>query len=191
MYFFRIFLLSGILSISIFAKEYAIQKLSSSAKFQVKYQKTKEFEGLFSDISGLIRYDDSKNELNFIEGKIKVDSLQSNNNEINSLIKSDKILDSLDFPNILFITTKIEENKIFGNLIIKNVKKNIELEIQNDGVFLDSLYLSLYGKIKRSYFDLSWDELLDFGSSSVSNEIELKIDLEAKLIDNLNFKNKK
>ena len=42
-------------------------------------------------------------------------------------------------------------------------------------------------KIKRSYFDLTWDELLDTGSSALDNEIAIEIDIEAEKQEKLKF----
>ena len=100
---------------------------------------------------------------------------------------STKIFDSKKFPNIKFVATKIEQDTIFGDLTIKNVTKNIELDFENSGEFFGKVYLKLSGKIKRSYFDLTWDELLDTGSSALDNEIAIEIDIEAEKQEKLKF----
>lgn len=88
-------------------------------------------------------------------------------------------------PKIKFVATKIEQDRIFGDLTIRNVTKNVEFDLENSGEFFGKIYLKISGKIKRSYFDLTWDELLDTGSSSVDNDIFIEIDIEAKKKKNL------
>ena len=85
------------------------------------------------------------------------------------------------------VATKIEQDRIFGDLTIRNVTKNVEFDLENSGEFFGKIYLKISGKIKRSYFDLTWDELLDTGSSSVDNDIFIEIDIEAKKEEKLNF----
>ena len=41
--------------------------------------------------------------------------------------------------------------------------------------------------LKRSSFDLFWDVLENFGSSAVSNDIKVSIDIEATLQNDLIF----
>ncbi len=91
------------------------------------------------------------------------------------------------YPKIKFVATKIEQDRIFGDLTIRNVTKNVEFDLENSGEFFGKIYLKISGKIKRSYFDLTWDELLDTGSSSVDNDIFIEIDIEAKKEEKLNF----
>ena len=174
-----------------FAKEYKIVSDSSTAEFSLKYKKTEDIKGIFSDINGFVTYDDENSKISSLKGEVLVDFIDNLDNKIVSMIVSEKILDSSKYPTIKFSATKIDENRIFGDLIIKGVKRNVEFELINSGVFLDKLYFTLKGKLKRSYFDLSWDELLDSGSVAVSNEINLNINIEAKLYNDIEFQFKK
>ncbi|MFV7789443.1 YceI family protein [Aliarcobacter lanthieri] len=187
----KIALSTLLLTGSLFAKEYRVNTNSSNVDFQITYQKSTLIEGSFKELYGKIDYDENSNLIKSINGEIEVDSVQSINKELDNLISSKKILNAEDFPTISFITTKIEENKVFGNLKIKDVVRNIEFELENNGVFLDTLYLTLTATIKRSFFDLSWDELTDIGSSVTSNDIKIKINIEANLVDKFYFKDKK
>ncbi|RBQ31766.1 polyisoprenoid-binding protein [Arcobacter sp. FW59] len=180
-----------ILTSTLFSKEYIVNKDNSNAQFQIKYQKSNIIDGTFKDLSGKIDFDELSNNIKSLKGEIEIDSIQTLNESLEELIKSDKILDNKKFPKITFTATKIEENKIFGDLKIKDVTRNIEFELQNNGVLLDTLYLTLTTNIKRSFFDLSWDELLDTGSSATSNEIQIQINIEANLLDKFYFKDKK
>lgn len=184
----KILCLSSLLATSIFAKEYVITQNNSNAKFTLKYEKIKDITGTFKDIYGTINYDEKSNKIESIKGIIELDSLESFNATLDKLILSEKILDSKMYPEISFVATKIEDGKVFGDLTIKDVKRNIELNIENSGVFLDTLYLHIYGEIKRSYFDISWDELLDTGSTVTDNTIDISISIEANLKNDLEFK---
>lgn len=182
----KIAFLSLFITTSIFAKEYIVNK-SSSAVFKLKYQKTKDVQGYFNNLSGVIDYDESKNKIISLNGDITIDSIEVGNDILEELILSQKILNNKSFPKISFVAVKIEEDKIYGNLTIKNVTRSVEFDIENSGVFLDTLYLQIDGKIQRGSFDLSWDELLDIGSSAVSKDINISISIEANLKSDINF----
>ncbi|MCG3718106.1 polyisoprenoid-binding protein, partial [Aliarcobacter butzleri] len=50
--------------------------------------------------------------------------------------------------------------------------------------FLDKqVIFSMKGETKRSYFDISWDELLETGSIAVSDEIKLTINIKGNLVE--------
>lgn len=188
---FKIATLLMFLSTLGFSKEYVILSDTSSAEFNLKYKKTEDIKGIFNDISGVIKYDENSSKINSLSGEVSVDFIENIDNKLISIIVNEKILDSSKYPTIKFNATKIDENRIFGDVIIKDVKRNIEFELINNGVFLNKLYLTIKGKIKRSYFDLSWDELLDSGSVAFSNDVYLNINLEAKLKNDIEFQFKK
>jgi len=182
----RIVFITLILSSCLFSKEYIVNQ-KSNVQFQLSYQRTKTLDSYFDKVLGSIIYDENSNTIKSLKGKIEVSSIKTLNYDLNALIKSEKILNSKKFPNITFVATKIEKNRVFGDLKIKNVIRNVEFELINNGVFLDTLYLSMTATLKRGFFDLSWDELLDTGSSATSNEIKIKVDIEASLSNKNNF----
>jgi len=182
----RIVFITLILSSCLFSKEYIVNQ-KSNVQFQLSYQRTKTLDSYFDKVLGSIIYDENTNTIKSLKGKLEVSSIKTLNYDLNTLIKSEKILNSKKFPNITFVATKIEKNRVFGDLKIKNVTRNVEFELINNGVFLDTLYLSMTTTLKRGFFDLSWDELLDTGSSATSNEIKIKVDIEASVSNKNNF----
>lgn len=181
----RLIFLISFLASSIFANSFIINRDNSNAEFSIKYYKDKKLEANFSDIYARINYDENLNSLKDISGEIYLNSLNANSENLRNLILSEKILDEALYPTIKFTASKIDENKVYGNLQIKDVVKNIELKLIDSGIFLDTLYLNLQGTLKRSHFDLSWDELFSNGSSAVADEIEVNINIEARKIEDI------
>lgn len=175
------------LSTLLFAGNYKIDSSSTKASFLVKYLNNEEIKGEFGEITGSFVYDDKKSNISKMEAKIKLDSLDMKKDDFKAYILSEKIFDTKKYPEIKFTATKIEEDRVFGDLTIKNVTKNIELDFENSGDFFGKIYLKISGKIKRSYFDLTWDELLDIGSSAVSNDIIIDIDVLAEKEEDIKF----
>lgn len=175
----------------LYAKEFVVNSKNSKANFQLTYQKTNIVDGSFQDISGLIIFDEKENMIKSIKGSVDTDSVSTQNGELTSLIISEKILNSKKYPEIEFIAEKISDDKVFGDITINGVKRSVEFDIENSGIFLDKLYVTMSTTLKRSSFDLFWDVLENFGSSAVSNDIKVSIDIEATLQNDLIFQHAK
>ena len=175
----------------LFAKEFVVNSKNSKANFQLTYQKTNIVDGSFQDISGLIIFDEKENIIKSIKGSVDTDSVSTQNGELTSLIISEKILNSKKYPEIEFIAEKISDDKVFGDITINGVKRSVEFDIENSGIFLDKLYVTMSTTLKRSSFDLFWDVLENFGSSAVSNDIKVTINMEATLQNDLIFQHAK
>ena len=175
----------------LYAKEFVVNSKNSKANFQLTYQKTNIVDGSFQDISGLIIFDEKENIIKSIKGSVDTDSVSTQNGELTSLIISKKILNSKKYPEIEFIAEKISDDKVFGDITINGVKRSVEFDIENSGIFLDKLYVTMSTTLKRSSFDLFWDVLENFGSSAVSNDIKVSIDIEATLQNDLIFQHAK
>ena len=175
----------------LFAKEFVVNSKNSKANFQLTYQKTNIVDGSFQDISGLIIFDEKENIIKSIKGSVDTDSVSTQNGELTSLIISEKILNSKKYPEIEFVTEKISDDKVFGDIKINGVKRSVEFDIENSGIFLDKLYVTMRTTLKRSSFDLFWDVLENFGSSAVSNDIKVTINMEATLQNDLIFQHAK
>ena len=171
----------------LYAKEFVVNSKNSKANFQLTYQKTNIVDGSFQDISGLIIFDEKENIIKSIKGSVDTDSVSTQNGELTSLIISEKILNSKKYPEIEFVTEKISDDKVFGDIKINGVKRSVEFDIENSGIFLDKLYVAMSTTLKRSSFDLFWDVLENFGSSAVSNDIKVSINIEATLQNDLIF----
>ena len=171
----------------LYAKEFVVNSKNSKANFQLTYQKTNIVDGSFQDISGLIIFDEKENIIKSIKGSVDTDSVSTQNGELTSLIISEKILNSKKYPEIEFKAEKISDDKVFGDITINGVKRSVEFDIENSGIFLDKLYVTMSTTLKRSSFDLFWDVLENFGSSAVSNDIKVTINIEATLQNDLIF----
>ena len=175
----------------LYAKEFVVNSKNSKANFQLTYQKTNIVDGSFQDISGLIIFDEKENIIKSIKGSVDTDSIATQNGELTSLIISEKILNSKKYPEIEFKAEKISDDKVFGDITINVVKRSVEFDIENSGIFLDKLYVTMSTTLKRSSFDLFWDVLENFGSSAVSNDIKVSINIEATLQNDLIFQHAK
>ncbi len=191
MNFFKSVLMLFFITTSLFAGNYTVGVPSSNVMFTVKHLKTISVTGVFNNISGTFIYDEVLNKLISLEGEIVVASLNSADEVRDEKLKSEDILNAKKFPKITFKSTKIEDNAVYGDLTIKGVTKNIKFNLENQAVLDKQAIFSLKGEIKRSYFDISWDELIETGSIAVSDEIKLTANIQGNLVEEPKSEEKK
>lgn len=165
----------------LFAGNYTTGTPNSNAIFTLQKQET-NITGIFNDISGTFEYNEITNQLIALKGEINTSAVSTADEKRDEHIKSEDILNIKKFPKIIFKVTKIEGNDVYSDLTIKGVTKNIKFNLENQAVLDKQVIFTLSADIKRSYFDLSWDELLPSGSSSVSNNIKLTINIQGNLL---------
>ena len=191
MNFLKSTLVSFAVTTTLFAGNYAIDTSLSNANFTVKHLKVTNVTGTFNDMSGNFEYDEETNKLKSLKGEIVVSSINTADEKRDEHLKSEDILNVKKFPKIFFKSTKIEDNIVYGDLTIRNVTKNIKLELENQAFLDKQVIFSMKGETKRSYFDISWDELLETGSIAVSDEIKLTINIKGNLIEEPKHEEKK
>lgn len=191
MNFLKSTLISFAVTTSLFAGNYTVDTAISNANFTVKHLKVTNVTGIFNEISGTFEYDEEMNKLKSLKGEIVVASINTADEKRDEHLKSQDILDIKKFPKIFFKATKIEDNVIYGDLTIKGVTKNVKLNLENQAVLDNQVIFSIKGETKRSYFDISWDELLETGSIAVSDEIKISMNIQGTLVEETKPEEKK
>src|SRR5574344_836359 len=79
------------------------------------------------------------------------------------------------------LVANINTNSIeTGNLTIRGITKPVVLEVEDIAILGDKVGFSLEGKINRQDFDLKWNKAIELGGVAVSDEVKIKVDIEAK-----------
>ena len=73
-----------------------------------------------------------------------------------------------------------DDGKMTGNLTIRGITKPVVLEVEDISVLGDKVGFSVEGKINRQDFDLKWNKAIELGGVAVSDEVKIKVDIEAK-----------
>ncbi|PRD47566.1 YceI family protein [Sphingobacterium haloxyli] len=167
---------------------WTIDPSHSEIGFKVKHMMFTNVSGKFNDFQATITNEDDKFETSQIAFSAQVDSIDTNNVDRDTHLKSPDFFDAENFPIISFKSTginKLNENvfEVSGDLTIKNVTKNITLEVVYSGLMKDpwgntKAGVSLSGKINRKEFGLTWNASLEAGGVLVGEDTKLAAEVQ-------------
>ena len=140
--------------------------------------------GKFPEITGEIIFDEKKMSESSVDATIKIDSLVTGSEKFDAHLKSADFFDVKKFPTAKFVSKKVTatgENKakVEGELTLHGVTKTVilEVKINKKGTSLvtqkETVGFSATAQIKRSEFGI------DYAAPGISDEVKLKIEVEA------------
>lgn len=160
-----------------------IDNAHSEVAFKVKHMMISTVTGHFEDFDASI---DSEND-NFSNAKInfsaKIDSINTKNKDRDGHLKSGDFFDAEQFPNMTFRSSSFDGEKLTGELSIKDVTKEITLDVDFNGIAVDpygqtKAGFEIKGEINRKDFNLTWSAVTEAGSIVVSDKVKLVIDAQ-------------
>ena len=160
-----------------------IDNAHSEVAFKVKHMMISTVTGHFEEFDASI---DSEND-NFSNAKInfsaKIDSINTKNKDRDGHLKSGDFFDAEQFPNMTFLSTSFDGEKLTGELSIKDVTKEVTLEVEFNGIAVDpygqtKAGFEIKGEINRKDFNLTWSAVTEAGSIVVSDKVKLVIDAQ-------------
>ena len=167
---------------------WTIDKAHTEIGFKIKHLVISTVSGKFTSFGGKLEGDpeDFKNaKISFIAD---TDSIHTGNEQRDGHLKSADFFDSAQYPKIVFNSAKIEQTdenlyRVTGDLTIKNVTKQIALNVEFGGL-QNNFYgqavagFEINGKINRQDFGLTWSAVTEAGGIVVSDEVRLAINVE-------------
>jgi polyisoprenoid-binding protein YceI len=133
---------------------------------------------------------------NFLTAKVNftadTGSVSTGNTDRDTHMKSTDFFDIANYPKLQFVSTKLEKlgnekaYKMCGDITIRDITKNICLDVDFSGIVLDpwgshKAGFVITGKIDRRDFGLRWNVITDAGSILVGEEA--KISCEVQLVE--------
>jgi polyisoprenoid-binding protein YceI len=173
-------------------KKWVLDPAHTQIQFKVKHMMISTVTGSFSEYDGKVETEDE----DFMKAKVtftvQVASLTTGNAERDAHLKSPDFFDVAKYPAITFKATKYESvdgdgsYELFGDLTVKEVTRNIKLDVEFGGVVKDpwgntKAGFTINGKINRKDFGLVWNVVTEAGGILVGEEV--KIACEAQLIE--------
>ena len=162
----------------------------SEVTFKVKHMMITNVSGNFTDFSVTTETDGddfTKSEINF---SAKTASVNTGSEQRDGHLRTAEFFDAEKFPELKFKATRYEkvsgdDYTLHGDLTIKDVTKNIILNVEFGGIQKDpygniKAGFTVSGKINRKDFGLTWNAALEAGGVMVSDEV--KINCEIQLI---------
>ena len=175
--------------------KWTIDTTHASATFKVQHLGISWVRGQVFGMKGEIEYDPTNIESTKFDGTLDVNTITSGNEMRDGHLKSADFFDVANFPEIKFLSksvSKVDEThaKVTGDLTIKDVTKEVVLDIEFHGVSQrpsaidpegkerDVAAFTAKTKVNREEFGLKWNMDLANGKVLVGNEVELTIELE-------------
>jgi len=155
----------------------------SEISFKVKHMMISTVTGHFEDLNASVESenDDFINaDFNFIA---KIDSINTKNTDRDAHLKSDDFFNAKEYPEMIFNSTSFDGSSLIGDLRIRDVTKEISLDVDFNGIAVDpygqtKAGFEVTGSINRKDFNLTWSAVTEAGSIVVSDTIRLIVDLQ-------------
>jgi polyisoprenoid-binding protein YceI len=167
---------------------WSIDPAHSHVEFAVKHLMISTVKGRFGAVRGTIRTDEADPARGQVEVEIDADSIDTREAQRDAHLKSADFFDIEKFPTITFKSTRItdvdgDSFRLTGDLTIHGVTRPVTLDVTSEGRGKDPwggerAGFSAKGKIKRSEFGLTWNQVLETGGFVVGDEIKITLDVE-------------
>ncbi|MEX2603717.1 MAG: YceI family protein, partial [Gracilimonas sp.] len=131
-----------------------IDPTHSEIQFKVKHLVISTVTGYFRSFNGTIETDGDSFEGAKVTFEADVDSIDTNTEDRDNHLKSDDFFNAAEFPKLKFESTSFENTsgdnyKLTGNLTIRDITKEVTLDVTHGGTVEDP-----YGQTKAG-FELS------------------------------------
>ena len=160
----------------------------TSIEFAVKHLMIVTVKGSFAGVEATIVGDESKPARANVTVKIDTATITTKNEQRDAHLRSADFFDVEKFPTITFVGKRLVgetqgEFQLIGDLTIRGVTKEITLDASFEGRAKDPwggtrIGYSASGKIKRSEFGLTWNQVLEAGGVTVGDEVKINVDAQ-------------
>jgi len=155
----------------------------SEIGFKVKHMMISTVKGHFENYTASIEAPEDDFSNASFSFNAKTDSINTKNKDRDTHLKSDDFFNVNNYPEINFVSTSFDGEHLTGNLTIRDVTKEITLDVDFNGVAVDpygqtKAGFEMRGKINRKDFNLSWNAVTEAGSVVVSDTVNLVIDAQ-------------
>lgn len=170
------------------AQTWLIDSSHTGVEFAVKHLMISTVKGRFSEVTGTLKGNISHPETFSLEVSIATESIDTRQAQRDAHLRSPDFFDAMKWPAITFVGKTIDgdvanEFKLTGDLTIRDVTRQIVLDVTNEGSVRDPWGNSRIGfsartKIDRRDFGLTWNQALEAGGLVVGDEIKISVDVE-------------
>ncbi len=166
---------------------YNFDKAHSFIGFRVKHMGLIEVPGYFRDFTGTVNYDAKDVSKSTVEFTAKIASVDTGVAGRNGHLQKPEFFDAEKFPDMKFKSTKIEKKgkqwMLTGDLTIRDVTKSITFPFDIAGFIAGErgtrMGFTAQTTINRRGYGVNYDTKLPNGTSSVSDEIKVDLQIEA------------
>jgi len=155
----------------------------SEVGFKVKHMMISTVKGHFEDYTASVESsEDDFSDASF-SFSAKIDSINTKNKDRDAHLKSDDFFNAETYPEMTFVSKSFNGETLIGDLTIRDVTKEIKIDVDFNGVAVDpygqtKAGFEMHAKINRKDFNLTWSAVTEAGSVVVSDTVNLVIDAQ-------------
>ena len=167
--------------------KWSIDPTHSEVQFKVKHLVISTVTGTFKKFEGALEtesedFDGAKATFN-----LDVASIDTNVADRDAHLKSDDFFSAEKFPHITFEGTLKKSGsdtfKLVGPLTIRDVTKEIELDVELGGTMVDpygqtKAGFEISGVINRKEYGLNWSAVTEAGGVVVADKVKLQLNVQ-------------
>lgn len=166
--------------------QWAFDPAHSQIQFAVKHMGISTVRGTFDQFTGTI--DEENGVVKSVTVEVDVASLNTSNNQRDEHLRSADFFDVGNHPKATFTLTSFDRSgddvTASGDLTLRGVTKSVTLKGEIGGPAKDpwgnqKVSAELETKISRKEWGLVWNVALEAGGVLVSDEVKLRIDVQA------------
>ena len=162
----------------------------STVGFSVRHLMITKVRGAFTGVSGTIELAAGSSVPVAITAEVDVHTIDTREPNRDAHLKSPDFFEADTYPKLSFVSTAITPSggtdfTLVGDLTIHGVTKSVTFEGEFAGQGTnpfapgDRFAYEAKTKIKRSDFGLTWNVALEAGGVTVSDEVEITLDIQA------------
>lgn len=161
----------------------------SKALFTVKHDGIAPVTGWFTEMNGMLEYDEKNLEKSKLDIYIEVKTLNTGDEGRDFHLKSENFFELSKYPTINFTAASIKKTgkntfKMTGPLTIKDVTKTVDIDcIGPFGPLTDDKKQTRMGfigttKLNRHDYHVSWNREVSKGVMMVADQVEIRLEME-------------
>lgn len=165
------------------ATNWKIDPTHSDIAFKVKHMMISTVTGYFNEFDGEVSADNddfSDAKINF---SVSINSINTKNEDRDGHLKSDDFFNAEKYPTMNFVSKSFNGASLVGDLTIRDVTKEVTLDVEYLGTALDpygqtKAGFEVTGTINRKDFGLNWSAVTEAGNIVVSDKVKLQLDVQ-------------
>ena len=165
-----------------------VDTMHSEITFKVKHLVISTVTGKFNAFDANLEADGDDFENAEINFSADINSINTGVADRDAHLKSDDFFNAAQFPKMTFSSTSFEKTgegtfKLVGELTIRDITKEVTLDVDHGGTVVDpygqrKAGFEITGSINRKEFGLQWSAVTEAGSIVVGDEVKLNLNVQ-------------